>query len=428
MKQLKTTEILEVFVLCMAIVFVVLGTHAKSFGDTANSRLATVYGLTKHGTWFIDRPIDEDPNPFEQRTIDKVVVPGRGMLSSKPPMLPLFMTAEYVAFNTLFGWDLDDKDDTNACIRWMSLTLIGGAYMIALVLFGRSLRWYIADPVVRAMMLATLAFGTQLWGYSTNINNHVPGAGMMVLSAYLALGMCTGNLSPTPWRFFLFGLAGGLTFTLDMPATVFVALAGVALLVKYPKQTLAWTTAGVLIPLAVHFAIMVAITGSPLPVQMRKELYLSEMSYWRHPIQIDALNEPKTTYLFHMTFGRCGLFSLFPILLAGVVGTVMALRNRETFCRKAILLGALGFAILTAYYVRGTNNYGGEAYGFRWYIVAAPILLWMGAPLFAALRSRWRWIFVAVLVGVSFYSAWECTKWPWSARHEWTCRFLGKSY
>ena len=116
----------------MAIVFVVLGTYARSFGDTANSRLATVLSLTRHGTWYIDRPADEEPNYFEQRTIDKVVVDGR-TISSKPPILPLLMAAEYVFFNKCFGWELLDEDDRKQIIRYMSMTLIGGAYLLGVV-------------------------------------------------------------------------------------------------------------------------------------------------------------------------------------------------------------------------------------------------------------------------------------------------------
>ena len=55
----------------------------------------------------------------------------------------------------------------------------------------------------------SLAFCTQLWGYSTTINNHVPAAGALMVALYFAVGLGTGKLAPAAWRFFLFGLAGG---------------------------------------------------------------------------------------------------------------------------------------------------------------------------------------------------------------------------
>jgi hypothetical protein len=97
--------------------------------------------------------------------------------------------------------------------------------------------------------------------------------------------------------------------------------------------------------------------------------------------------------------------------------------------RGHVLAGAAGVALLLAYYVLKTNNYGGEAYGFRWGIVAMPVLLLMGAPVLSAIRARWKWLFVGVMIGVSFYSAFECAKSPWGANRAWTARlFLGPSY
>lgn len=420
-------SIIEWLVISIAAVFVILGTYGRSLGDTANSRLATVLSLTKHGTWYIDRPPGERPNYFEERTIDKVLVKGR-LLSSKPPMLPLMMTGEYWLLNKVFGWDLEHRRDRAPIIRTLSMTLIGLSYVVVIVFFAKTLLLFVTDETTRAVALFSLAFGTQLWGYSTHINNHVPAAAMVVISLYLTLTLGRGKKTPKAWRFFFFGLAGGLVPTLDMPAGVFVLIAGLYLLNKFPKQTLTWALLGASIPLATHLAITVSVTGSPLPVQMRGELYMYEAAYWRNPRGIDALNETKATYLFHILVGRSGLFSLFPILLSGVAASLRALYKKDMALRGPILAGALGFLVLTLYYVVGTDNYGGEAYGFRWYIVAMPVLLMMGAPLLATVRARWKWIFISLMVGVSFYSAWECSVHPWGANQQWTCRFLGTSY
>ncbi len=89
--------------------------------------------------------------------------------------------------------------------------------------------------------------------------------------------------------------------------------------------------------------------------------------------------------------------------------------------------GAAGFVVLTAYYAASTNNYGGEAYGFRWYIGAAPILLLMGAPVAGRARRPWQWVVLAVLAGVSAWSFWECARHPWQADAEWTTALFGPS-
>jgi hypothetical protein len=310
----------------------------------------------------------------------------------------------------------------------MSMTFVGTAYLAAVFFSLRILRMFVSDPLSRLVSLFSIAFCTQLWGYGTNLNNHVPGAGLMVAALYLALGLGFGKLAPTWWRFALFGLTSGLVVAVDMPAAVFPFLAALFLLVKFPKQTLTWAAVGAAIPVGLQAGIFYSLTGSLLPVQTHKENYLYETAYWREPREIDALSEPKLIYLFHITFGRCGIFSLFPVLLLGVVAVIRCFTGPRPPFRGVILVGALGFLILTAYYLKSTNNYGGQAYGFRWFICAMPVLALMGAPIIPTIRARWKWAVICCMMGISFYSAWESTKEPWAANHQWTCRFLGNSY
>lgn len=410
----------------MAVIFVLLGAYAKSFGDAANSRLATILSLTEHGTFYID-PVDGVANPFEQGTIDKVMVNGH-IMSSKPPMLPLFMTGQYLVMNKVFGYSLHDDTDKDEILRWMSIVLIGGSYILCLLYFHRATGLLTSNDGARAFALFCLAFCTQLWGYSGNINNHMPGAAAVTIATYYALTILLRDTKPTALSFFLFGLFGGLTFTLDMPATVFIAVAGLVLLIRFPAQALLWGGLGMIPIVAIQTGIMLVTTGSPLPVQMNPELYLSELSYWRHPIAVDALNERKGNYLFHMLLGRSGLFSLYPILLCGLAGAVAAFRGKKDKQDWAIIFGLVAFVLLSTYYVLKTDNYGGQSYGFRWYIVAMPILMLMGVRLLGRMNRSWQHYLLAFVVAVSFYSAWECTQNAWRANHEWTCRFLGKTY
>jgi len=409
-------------ILAAALLFVLLGTQAE-LRDTANSRLATVWSLTEQGTWRIDLPPDVPPNPFEPGTIDKVRVEGR-LLSSKPPVLPLLMTAEYWVLHRTVGWRLDVREDLERIIYVMTLTLVGLPYLLLLLFFAKTQALFAGVTWRGTFLLFALAFATLLTGLATDLNNHVPGAAMLVVALYFALGVGSGRLAPRPWRFFLFGLCGGLVFTLDMPLTIFVAFAGLYLLYRHPLPAVLWSGLGLLPPLLPHFAVMMATTGSPLPVQVRKELYLYQNSPWRIPGGIDALNEPKGTYLFHMTFGRHGTFLIFPVLLLGLAGVVHAVVGRGARWRGFVLAGFAAFAILTAYYVLRTNNYAGAAYGFRWHAGAMPVLLLMGVPLLHAFRRRWPWVVLALLLAVSLFSAWESYQAPWGENHEWPSRWI----
>jgi len=306
---------LECAVITLALVLIVLGTRHVAIGETVNSRLATVWSLCNHGTWRIDQPL----NPFEARTIDKVMVEGR-LISSKPPVLPLAMTAEYWLLERATGWQLEDPEDLRPILQFMILTLIVLPFLLGLVAFALLLDWFLPSPWHRLFLLVALALGTQASAFAPQLNNHVPAVGFLLLALYFALGLATGNLKPHAGRFLLLGLFGGLVCTLDIPAGIFVLMAVLLVLRRYPKQTLGYCALGAIAPLAFHFGVMIAVTGSPLPVQMNRDVFLFEASRWRNPMGIDALNEPKLTYLFHLTFGRYGTFLLFPVLIAGLGG------------------------------------------------------------------------------------------------------------
>jgi hypothetical protein len=413
----------EGLLIVVAVAWAAWGTHVVLAGDAVTSRFATLWSLTHDGTWYIDRPANQAPNPFEVNTVDKVRVYGR-TLSSKPPVLTLILTGEYVALHRVFGWGLETKADLKRVIRTMNLTVVVGSFALALLFFAGTVRFFVERPGVRCFLLGACAFGTQLGGYASQMNNHVPGTAALLVALYFGIGMAMRRLPPSPWRFAGFGFAAALTFTLDMPLTIFPALLGLYLLYLYPRWTLVYGGLGAMLPLLVHFGVMIAITGSPRPVQTKYDTFLYENSPWRNPQGIDALNLPKGTYLFHMLFGRHGAFLLYPVLLLGVWAALRSVIGGDAEKRGWLLGGALGVLGLTAYYAHGTWNYGGEAYGFRWYIGAMPVLLLMAAPWLERIRGKLCGIVAAFLLAVSCYSAWECAQTPWTANQEWTARYL----
>ncbi len=406
----------------------------RPLGDPAYSRLSTVHTLSEFGTWSLDAIPRDEPLPFS--TVDKVMVGGRvlngvtvdgRMISSKPPLLPLAMTALYQLQKPIIGWDLRNKDDVIPIARYMTVVLITSSYAVGLLFFMNILLVFNIRPAIRLVLMVSLAFGSQMFGFATIINNHVPGTAMLLVALYFAIALGQGAVSPSAWRFGAFGFVGAFACTIDMPAGVFIVIAGLYLLMRHPRSTMLYVIPAAAIPLAIHFGVMIAVTDSPLPVQTREAAYYYQGSYWRHPVGIDALNEPKAIYAFHMTFGRKGLFSLYPIMLAGIAAAGWTLTRRGAPQRGFVFAGFAGFIVLTLYYCLSTNNYGGESYGFRWYIPVMPVLLLMAAPLLNEMRATWRWGFVVTMMVVSAVSAFECARTDWQASQEWTCRILGPS-
>jgi len=152
-----------------------------------------------------------------------------------------------------------------------------------------------------------------------------------------------------------------------------------------------------------------------------------ESAYWRHPLGIDALSEPKLNYLFHTTFGRCGVFLLFPVLFLGILGVSTSV-DQTRFMRTGAISALACFFILVAYYVSSTNNYGGESYGFRWYIASMPVLLLMAVPAVQRMQRRWQWATAGLFLLVSCYSTAESTVVGWQSGMEWTSRIFGPAY
>lgn len=415
--------------LCFVLVFVVgtvivaAGLRTVILGDSLASRLATAYALVHDGTWRIDRPAGQPPNPFEVLTVDKCEVQGR-RLSTKPPIFPLLMTAEYAVLNKTLGWTLERHEDWKKIIQVMTFTFITSTYVLGLIFFAGLLSMFMESQVRAVALFSAFAVGTQFFGYAANMNNHVPAAAFLTVSLYFGLGLACGRLEPRPWRFVAFGTAAALTATFDLPSTVFPALAGLFLLARFPRATLLWGGIGALPWLALHFAVMASLTGFWLPIQTNRDNFLYESSVWRNPVGVDALNEPKGIYLFHLTFGRHGTFLLFPVLILGLAEGLRALLFKNEPYRGLILGAMAAFAVVTSYYVLHTSNYGGAAYGYRWHITAMPVLLLTAAPLAERMPARRFWPLFVLLMSVSVYSALECLHIPWSASQEWTCRWI----
>ena len=410
--------------LVIAVLPVLLGGRGIVVGDTVTSRLATVYALAHDGTWYIDRPLDLSPNPFAHRTVDKVKTHDGRLMSSKPPIFPLLMTGEYIVMRGLFGWTLDEKDHLRPILKVIIITLVKIPYIVGLIFFALILRMFMSNFRDATLLLFILAFASPVPGYACQLNNHTPAVASLIIAFYFGLGIYTGKLNPSPWRFCVFGFFSALVFTLDMPTTIFPALMGGMLLLRFPRQSIVWGTLGGMPLLLLHFAIMTVVTGNPFPVQTQESMYNFRNSYWRNPIGVDGLNEHGIIYFFHMNFGRFGTFSLFPVLLLGVFGFFKGLRDRNCPARLPILAAGIAFFIMTAYYVMKTNNYGGASYGFRWHIGAVPALVLLSIPAISSVTKSWRWGIFIILAIISVFSAWECWVAPWGASHEWTCRYL----
>jgi hypothetical protein len=423
-----TMRLRDRFFLCLAflisIIPIFLYDPGIVVGETVTSRLASVYALIHDGTWYVDRPLTEAPNPYEVRTVDKVQLPNGHMISSKPPVLPFLMAVEYVAMKRGWGLNLDDDAALKPLLTVMILTLIKLPYVVGMLFLALLLKLYTKDGFRAGIALLCAAFAAPILGYAFQINNHTPAAAALCGALYFGFGLYTEKLKASAWRFIAFGFCSAFVFVTDIPTTIFPFLIGLGLLLKFPRKCIVWASVGAAPLLLLHVALMIMITGSPLPVQVRMDVFNFRNSYWRNPIGVDGLDESRLTYLFHMNFGRFGSFVLFPVLLLAFPGAVRMFRNNTAGLRSFVLAMVAAIAALTVYYVLKTDNYGGAAYGFRWHIGMVPVLIFFSLPQILAFRKPIHWFLFLLLVAVSLYSCWECVQAPWGDSHEWTCRLF----
>ncbi|MBX3274587.1 MAG: hypothetical protein KF729_30255 [Sandaracinaceae bacterium] len=384
---------------CLAFL-TVAGQPANRGGNTA-SRLATVESLVHRGTF------DITDSPFRAETVDYVRLDGRA-LSSKPPLLPVAAAALYAPLHAL---GLDIVDDLWLVHR--VLVFAFGTVPHALLLFAAFLwlRLVSPDPWARGWTFVMLCFGFLGAGYATTLNNHSVAAASAMGALYFTT-KCVRSAAPAPRDLAAAGLLIGLSPTLDFLTAPLVLGASLMLLAHAPRAALVWAAPIALLPLGAHLAATYAATGSVLPIYARNDLYRFEGGYWTAPRDLDALDEPKWLYTFHLLFGHHGLFLLTPILAYGGWQAVLQIRARAALWREALVVLA-GLVLVAVAMIVRTPNYGGACVGFRWVIPFMPPLILFTVRWLEQTRSMWRGG-LAIAFAVSITTFVNAAIAPWS--------------
>jgi hypothetical protein len=196
------------------------------------------------------------------------------------------------------------------------------------------------------------------------------------------------------WRFLGAGFFAAFAAANELPAFAMLPLLFCLLAVRYPSKTLLFFIPGALIPIGGFLAAQYAVFGE-LKVAYESfgtDEYLYEGSLWKTPLDLDAFNdkpEPYGLYLFHMTLGHHGVFSLTPIFLFSVWGAIRLIRAggqmRAVFDLRGPPMVAMAYLttvltiVLFAFYTWNpkARNYGGSTQGLRWLFWMIPFWLFM---------------------------------------------------
>lgn len=352
-----------------------LATHSVPGSWADASRLATIESVVERGTLAID-----ESTYFWQG--DKVRFDGL-YYSHQPPMLALLGALPYALLHHLGGLSIDSAH----VYRTLTLCLTGLPVWLGLWALARLCLAAGTGPRWTALLVATAGLATLLLPWSLVLNQHGTAAGLVLL----------GFAALNDERPALAGLLLALASTIDLTAMFPAAAAIWAALAEHRETGLARYVLGALPVLALHFAINWAVAGNLVPFGMHDEAFEYPMSPFLlmslTGVEQELLSPERAVYLFGATFGASGLFSHHPILLAAVVAGLALLggwRRRTGNLAAGILpAAALGSLGITGFYLVQSNNFGGSAFGMRWFAVFAPLLLLFPAA-WLARHPDWR--------------------------------------
>lgn len=397
------------------------------------SRYMTIESILSRGTTAI-AVLDQNGRFLEQSPLlpvsnsPDVARFGDRLYSDKPPVLPAIGAVVARLFDLRLTPLWDDLTRSN---HILTVSIVGVSSALALA----ALRVLIAAfvpirPWIADVLTLAFGFGSLLYVYGVTFNNHSVAAGLITLAAALvalesnAPGRRAAGLRAAGR--FAAGFAAALAATIDIPpGGLFLLLLGLWLLVRDRGVPSPAYILGAVGPLALHCALQIPVTGTPLPVEMYPDALAFEGSYWATEEGRWREVGPRWRWGLEFTFGYQGWITNTPILalaLPGALLAVLRLRHRNSDAppdpidRRAGGLAAVTLAatlVMVWYYVWGVRrcDFAGGSYGTRHMLAVAPLLFLFALDLLArAARSAPRLVFAplaafalaAMLVGLGY--------------------------
>ena len=369
--------------------------------------MATVQALVEQSTFIIDHTVFNN-------TGDKIFVSGH-FYSDKTPLLSVAAAGLYSVLHNVFHLTLDPvdcipDDDPAACrafgpggprftaFYWLNLVFIGLPSALLVVLFWKALIDQQVGGFAAVGLAVLLGIASPIAPYSIVFTGHVPAA------LFLFVGfMLLARPSASGGAYFWAGMFVSLAANIDLLLALFVAAFGVWVSLTRRSHLLPFAV-GALIPVAITAAINYWAAGTIAPLYLDPKAYDFPGTVLNRTVGgTDGFYslEFGLNYAYEMLAGRRGVFAFTPLLICAVAGLWLVARDRSHRLRSlaiAVIAASLAF---TAYLILRTDNFGGVAWGTRWFVPLVP-LLWYFIP-FAFTRPHSR-IWKAMLVFAAILS------------------------
>jgi len=371
----------------------------ESWNDIA--RVAAIESLVERGDWALDDSL------WVNQTQDKILLNGR-FYSDKMPVLTMLGAGVYAVLHHVFGMSLA-PNCVSCAYAWLVRLLVA--------LPAAGMLWLFFDFVWRktvapVALFATVALGisTMLFPYALVLNHHAPAATALFASFYLL----TRHV-PSRHELVLAGFLAALALAFDVLAGfVGAGLFGIALL-RYRRASVYFAIGGA-VPLLWTALLDYHIAGTVMPLYTLTYAYDYPGSAFPATIAGNGTPDDYAAYIFRMFVGGQGLFAFNPLLLFALAGAARVALNRQHTLRIEATCIALAFVALAVYLSTNTGNYGGNAYGQRWYITTIPTLwafILFVPPLSAATWKHATWLLFLPLFALAVFSTLQGASAPW---------------
>lgn len=356
-------------------VFCIVAMLTKTDPDSAHvmSRLGTVESIVDRGTYALDDSIFIG-------TVDKIQRDGH-FYSHQPPLLATIEAPIYWLLH-LPGTRFNNRGRFVMTYAFSLLTN-GLALAATVLVFARLLS--VAGVPHGDWLAAMLVFGTWLLPYGLVPNNH--GVSGLLVAVLIVLMLDLSRTGATSVRLAALGATVGLLGAIEwLPLVSFVPVIVIYLLARRDLSAPQWVAFSVALaaPVIAHVAINIPITGDVLPAGFHTELFHYEGSVFDDSSLTGTLKYHNigdaAGYAWSSLFAGKGFFVFSPLCLLGIVAGLFEWRWWWEEARGAYAVLVASAAISIAVALLTTNNYGGEAVGFRHAVYVIPIFLVLLMP------------------------------------------------
>ncbi|MGB8645610.1 MAG: hypothetical protein WCF84_10255 [Anaerolineae bacterium] len=369
------------------------------------SHVAAIQSLVERGTWVIDG------SPWAQQTVDKVLINGQ-FYSDKMPLLSFLGAGVYALLRTQ-GMSLapDCAATTGRCgYYWLTLIIMGLPAALLVALFWSFARVHAPLWAALAGTLA-LATGTMVTPYTVVFNHHLPGAVGLFASFYII----TMGKQQNPRWIAAAGLLAALAPAFDGSSGI-VALGVAAMAVGRYRKDFIYFALGAAAPVIATVLIDCFMVHTFLPPYLVAGGYDYPGAAAATSAAGLSSSDNLYNYAFRIFVGAQGVFAYNPLLLFALAGAVRVAVQPRRPLHAAAVATLVSFVVLGVYLALNTGNYGGEAYGLRFFVPVIPIA--MAFILFVPPLSGITWrsspaLIAAPLLALSLFSTYQGARRPW---------------